>query len=170
MPDQGDQVDQALPPQVLTNIPPPANMEMQGDMAENWKFFKASWQNYEVATRLDQQPEAVRVATLLSVMGKDCFKTYQHLDMTAAERSSVEDILKKMGEHYEPQHNVIFERFKFNSCDQKDGEGIETYVARLRKLSSSCDYGNLTDEMIRDCIVLGIRSKDSEKDSSGNLL
>ena len=40
-------VKMADPPQVLTNIPPPARMEMQGDPAENWKYFKASWQNYE---------------------------------------------------------------------------------------------------------------------------
>ena len=118
-------------------------MEMQGDSAENWKSFKASWQNYEIAVILNQQPAAVRIATLLSVMGRDCFKTYQHLAMIQAERGNIENILTKRGEHFKPQHNIIFERFKYDTCNQTEGEGIKTYVLRLRKLASTCDYVNL---------------------------
>jgi hypothetical protein len=41
---------------------------------------------------------------------------------------------------------------------QKQEETFDSYLAGLRKLASSCDYGNLEDEMIRDNIVYGITS------------
>ena len=37
---------------------------------------------------------------------------------------------------------------------------MDAYVNRLRKLASSCDFGTLTDELIRDRLVIGVRDRD----------
>ena len=47
--------------------------------------------------------------------------------------------------------------FQFNGRVQKEGETIADFVAALRKLAESCQFGNVLEEMLRDRIVCGIR-------------
>ena len=42
-------------------------MVCRGDIPSNWEFFKEQWQDYEVATGLDQKNQQVRLATFRSV-------------------------------------------------------------------------------------------------------
>jgi len=58
------------------------------------------------------------------------------------------------------QRNVVFERYVFNSCVQSHDEHVDAYVDRLRKLASSCDFGALTNELICDRLVIGLRDRD----------
>lgn len=37
---------------------------------------------------------------------------------------------------------------------------MDAYVNRLRKLASSGDFGTLTDELIRDRLVIGVQDRD----------
>ena len=52
--------------------------------------------------------------------------------------------------------NETFERYKFNSRNQENGEPIELYVAELRKMAKSCNYRDLEESLIRDRVVLGV--------------
>lgn len=46
---------------------------------------------------------------------------------------------------------------RFNCRKQQEGESIEEYLTALYSLVELCDYGVLRDELLRDCIVVGIR-------------
>ena len=129
------------PSSVFNNFPLPSPMDVTGDILNNWKFFKLQWNDYEIATELNTKSEAIRMATLRSVMGKECLKIYQHLDIT-------EENKKKVKESY-----------IFGSSNQGQSERIEQYVARLRHLASTCDFGTLHDDLLRDRLVLGIHDK-----------
>ena len=50
------------------NVPIPTPMKCKGDKVSNWEFFRQQWEDYEIATGLDQQDAKVRLATLHSVM------------------------------------------------------------------------------------------------------
>ncbi len=140
-----------------SSIPAPSKMEMKGDLVNNWQYFKRSWENYEVATELTKKSDAIRVATLLSVMGRECYQVYENLPLTADERKKTDTILEKLGNHFEPQRNTIYERYMYNSAMQEAHENIEQFYNRLRKLSSTCNFGTLLDEMLRDRLVIGIK-------------
>ncbi len=142
-----------------STFPVPDKMEIRGDLKANWNFFQSQWENYEIATELNAKDDKIRVASLLSVMGKDCYRIYKHLDMEVADREKTATILTAMRKHFEPQVNVIYERYVFNTTDQESSEGIDQYVTKLRQLSESCEFGTSHDELIRDRIVLG--TKDS---------
>ena len=137
-------------------IPPPQPMDTKGNVAANWKYFKSSWQNYFVALELKKKDPTVQIATLKAVMGKECFQIYEHLPLSDEEHKDLYTILSALTEHFEPKTNVIYERYIFNSCKQENTENIESYLARLRKLAATCEYGALLDEMLRDRIVIGI--------------
>ena len=45
------------------------------------------------------------------------------------------------------------------SCEQNQGESIDSYITRLRKFASSCEFGTLTDELIREKLVIGLNNR-----------
>ena len=130
-------------------------MEMTGDLASNWPFFRSQFENYEIATGLNEKGNAVRVATLLSVKGKECFRVFKHLEMADDDRKKIEPTLTALQAHFEPTRNVIYERFKFNTCEQSKGETVAQYITKLRQLASTCEFGSLENDLIRDRLVLG---------------
>ena len=136
-------------------------MDLKGDLVSNWQYFRSSWKNYEIATELNKKDIPIRVATLLSVMGKECYQVYENLPMSEEERKDPEVILVSLGTHFEPQRNTIYERYVFNSAFQESNENIEQFLNRLRKLASTCVYATLLDELIRDRLVIGIRDNAS---------
>jgi hypothetical protein len=138
-----------------SGIPPPSPLEVHGDAKSNWEFFEEQWSNYEIATELHGKTAIIRLATLKSIIGKEGMKILQHLPMTTEERLVPAIVLQKLREHFTPQTNIVFERYQFFSRNQEAGESVDTYVTVLRKLASTCDFGDIGDSLIRDRIVLG---------------
>ena len=64
-----------------------------------------------------------------------------------------------MEAYFKPKRDVVYERYVFNSSSQQQEESTDEYVNRLRKYAASCNFGSLTDELIRDRLVLGIRDQ-----------
>ena len=58
-----------------------------------------------------------------------------------------------------PRKNITFERHKFNRRNQEPGELIDQYAMELRKLVASCEFKDLKDGLIRDCIVFEISNE-----------
>ena len=67
-----------------------------------------------------------------------------------------------MEDYFLLKKNVVYERYVFNSCFQAPEESIDCYTNRLRKLASSCQFEALTEEMIRDRLVIGIQDKSTK--------
>ena len=83
---------------MVHNIPLLAKMNMNGDITQNWRYFQDGWENYVIAKDLRSKGAELIVATLLSVMGKECYQVYMHLPMTEGERQDHRSILKKLTE------------------------------------------------------------------------
>jgi hypothetical protein len=146
-----------------TSIPPPQSLEMTGDMATNWEAFRDSWDNYAIATELTKKPDAVVVATLLTVMGKECFKIYKNLPLTDDERKSTQTRLDKLGEEFQSKRNIIYERYKYYCTVQELNENFDRFLNRLRERIATCKYTALENEMLRDRIVFGITNNDTRE-------
>jgi len=108
--------------------------------------------------------EDKQVATLLSVIGG---KTYALLsDLLAPTKpatKSLKDLKEALQAHFEPKPVVIAERFQFHRRNQEPGESVAEYEAELRRLASSCKFGDYLSEAIRDRLVCGLRSESTQK-------
>ena len=69
-----------------------------------------------------------------------------------------ECLKRKFGELCNPQANITMERHKFNTRTQQRGESIQTYISDLKNKASTCEFGDLKDEMIKDRLVCGIEN------------
>ena len=115
---------------VPSNFPVPATVVCRGDVASNWEFFRQQWEDYEVTTELVQQKMAVQLASLRSIMGKECLQIYRNLSLTPEQQESVQGCLEALEAYFKPQRNVVYERYVFNSCVRSQDENVDTYVNR----------------------------------------
>ena len=61
--------------------------------------------------------------------------------------------LGKLNAYFKPQKNIPFERHTFRQAFQDPSETMDAYVTRLKRLVQTCDYGDSSDEMIRDQVL-----------------
>jgi len=122
---------------------------------------------------VDDQP-----AILLSYVGQ---KTYELLrDLLAPIQPadcSLDTLVKTLEEHFEPKPNIIAERYKFHKRSQAQNESVTEYLAELRKLATTCEFGKATgvdsvsaamstallNNTLRDRFVVGLRSENIQK-------
>ena len=116
------------------------------------------------ASRLVKQPKEERTATLLTCLGADALEVVDGLNFADdEERKDIDVVLEKLEVFCVGETKEIYERYQFNKRDQESGESIDSYVASLRTLAKTCNYGSLLDSLICDRIVVGIRDNGTRK-------
>lgn len=142
------------------HIRPPSELQWSGNLGENWKFFRQKFEIYLVASKSQNEDSEYQVSLLLSIIGDRALKVFNNFTYTGTESAKdLKNVLSKFDNYFLPEVNVTFERHNFFLREQKDNEPIDEYVTDLRDLSSTCDFGSLTDSLIKDRIVLGIKDR-----------
>ena len=101
---------------------------------------------------------------LLNLAGADAILTVESFQYaTHKSWKNPEVLLTQFGEQCMPTKNIIIDRHRFNTTNQKAAEPISSYVASLGILANKCEFGTLTDDLIRDRIVCGIYSDCARK-------
>jgi hypothetical protein len=65
--------------------------------------------------------------------------------------------------HYAPKKLVIAERYRFHNCVQREGESVSMFVANLKRLACTCNFGARLNRALRDRFVCGLRSANIKK-------
>ena len=117
------------------------------------------FKTYFVAAELSEKSEAVQVARLLNAAGPEAQEVHELFEYEAeADKKKYTKILEKFTEYCRPKKNVVYERYKFWSHSQKEGELFDPWLKDLRIIAKDCEF---TEEqnMIRDKIVFGVYDK-----------
>ena len=139
-------------------------MEMAGSLAENWRRWRQIWDSFEIISNLRNCDNTYRVATFITCIGTDALDVYNGLPFeTEEDKKDMEKILDLMETYCIGELNVIYERYVFNNRNQATDETIDAYTSALRTMASTCQFGVLKEELIRDRIVCGIRENATRK-------
>ncbi|XP_076830306.1 uncharacterized protein LOC143476162 isoform X2 [Brachyhypopomus gauderio] len=149
-------LDKDLEPTTRMNfIQQPEELKLTGNVSENWKRFKQSFELYSLAIGLETEER--KVALLQTVAGRAALDVYNTFVFTEEEKDNYEVVMKKFEEYCTPRKNETYERYVFRNRLQKESESFEQYVTDLRLKSQSCNFEALRDSMIRDQIVIGVQ-------------
>ncbi|GBL84994.1 Retrovirus-related Pol polyprotein from transposon 17.6 [Araneus ventricosus] len=138
--------------------PPVAINFSCSNLADTWNRWTQKLKNYLIASEKDKKPDGVKIAILLNLLGDegtDIFNTFKSENRKSIEK--FDDVLEMFTNYCIPRRNVVFERFKFFSCSQQEGQQVDNYLTELKTLASTCDFGDQEEGLIRDRVVLGIR-------------
>ena len=75
---------------------------------------------------------------------------------TEEEKEDIDVVLQLPEEYCGGETNETYERYVFNKRDQQRGESFDIYSTSPRSSAKTNSYGELTDNLLRDCIVLGL--------------
>ena len=142
----------------VNQIPFPQKLDMSANFATKWRRFHARWTNYCVATDLNYAPARKRTATFLAIIGNDAYSLFESLDFGDQDRNDIDVVIAKFREHCVGETNVTYERYVFNKRSQDTGESFDTFLADLRRLIKTCEYGALEESILKDRIVMGIHN------------
>lgn len=76
------------------------------------------------------------------------------------DKKNLDFVKQKLKEHLTPKVNHAYERHKFNWMKQSEGETFNEFLVAVRLQAKRCQFGDLTDELPRDCIMVGITNHD----------
>ena len=81
---------------MASHLPVPESMNLSGNVQENWSYFKEQWQNYLVASGLNEKAGEVQIATFLVLIGKECYQVYRKLALTEEAQKDLNAIVKAL--------------------------------------------------------------------------
>ena len=139
-------------------IPAPKALNLNGNVAENWRRWRKAFELYMTATEKDKKLQKIQCATFLTLAGESAIAVWETLTFEETEKDKIEPLVAKFEEYCIPKKNITHERHMFNLRKQKPDESVEQFVTELKRLAKNCEYGELTDSIIKDRIVEGINN------------
>ncbi|XP_049275985.1 uncharacterized protein K02A2.6-like [Rhipicephalus sanguineus] len=132
------------------------------DVTESdWTAYKERLTSFLIVNKV---PDSHKVHAFLSIIGP---RTYGLLKSLATpdlpSEKSFEQLKSLLDAHLAPKPSIIGERAKFYRRTQSEGESLPEYVAELRKLAQSCQFGANLDEALRDRFVCGLLREDVQR-------
>ena len=106
---------------------------------------------------------ARKTSTLVYCLGPQAEDVLSTFNLTAQQQNDYDVVRTNFLRYFNVRKNVIFERARFNLRMQQEGESAEQFIMNLYQLIEHCEYGAMTDELLRDKIVIGILDKELSK-------
>ncbi|GFT56858.1 transposon Ty3-G Gag-Pol polyprotein [Nephila pilipes] len=118
----------------------PASLKFSlGNVKEKWRKWRQELENYLLATEKDERAVKIKNAILLNLLGSEGLEIYNTFKFESPEsKANYSEVLQKFEDYCSPRQNVVYERYKFFSCVQLEGQTIESYVTLLKTLASTC--------------------------------
>lgn len=93
-------------------VPP---MVMSGNLAENWRRWRARFENYLIATECNKKSEVTQCAQLLHYIGEEAYEIYTTFSINEGEKDKLKELIQKFESHFLPKENLVYERHQFFS-------------------------------------------------------
>ncbi len=141
----------------IIGLSPPSPFTFKGNLAESWKQWQKALDFYLTATESDSKSDKVKTSILLTCIGEKGREIYDTFEFeNAGDKLKLKPVLKKFEEYCNPRSNTTFERHKFFTYHQEEGQTFTSFVTELKKRSAACEFDTLKDSLIKDMIICGI--------------
>ncbi|UYV75691.1 K02A2.6-like [Cordylochernes scorpioides] len=108
---------------------------------------------------LEEASEEKKKAYLLTLIGGKAYETLKNLCSPKLPKEyKYEELIEKLVEYFSPRRSIIVERFMFFGRIQKETESVSEYLVEIKRLASTCGFGEFLKESLRDKLVCGMRN------------
>ena len=117
---------------------------------ERWTTWKREFQFYLTASESNNKPDEIKTSRLLSAIGpKQCQSQEKFIIPSTLQMMKIDVVVQKFEDYFTPKKNITYQRYRFFSYNQSDGQSIDSYATELRTRADHCDFGDLRDSVIR---------------------
>uniref|UniRef100_T1I2W9 Retrotransposon gag domain-containing protein n=1 Tax=Rhodnius prolixus TaxID=13249 RepID=T1I2W9_RHOPR len=152
-------IDMAQSEDGILHLQLPTGFNWEGNVTDKWKIFKQQFQIYVTASGISSSKNSGKrlCALLLHALGPESLPVYNSFKFQKKEVDNFESLIEKFDQYFLPKKNVVFEQHMFFTRNQSAEENIEKYVAELRNLAQSCEFGQMEDMLIRGRVICGLK-------------
>ncbi|UYV66470.1 hypothetical protein LAZ67_4001799 [Cordylochernes scorpioides] len=144
----------------MDHFKPSSQFELTTNNAEAWETWKFEFLLYSDAIQLETKPVKQQRAILLHNIGDVALNIYKTFGLQETlTNPTITEILEKFDNHFKPFKNVIYRIYNFFSEVQEKNQSFDDFVTKVKNKALDCDFGDLTESLIRDRIVLGVLDK-----------
>ena len=105
-----------------------------------------------------------KVSVLLTVIGSRNYGLIRSLVAPALPKDkTLEQLIAFLKGHFQPKPLVVAECYRFHQRTQGSTESVQGFIADLRRLAITCDFGAFLDRALRDQFVFGLHSEQIRK-------
>ena len=148
---------QILITMALTGLKAPPPLNLDDNMAMNWKAWYSAFDIYATASGVVNKPEKVQCCIFLHVAGAEAQKVYRTLEMDTNDKDKLEPLVAAFREYCEGKTNLTITRYQFNSFNQTT-EHMDEYIRELQNKVTYCDYGPVEKSILCDRLICGVKS------------
>lgn len=135
------------------NIPvnPVSTFNPVGDhssLSQRWKRWLRGFEFYAEAAGVKDEKQKRQL--LLHSAGPEVQDIFDTLMNCGEDYKTAKE---RLTEYFTPHKNIPYHRHLFRQEKQNEGETIAQFVTRLRQLSVDCEFGEQTNEFIRDQVI-----------------
>lgn len=88
--------------------------------------------------------EEKKTAFFITMCGTDTYEILMSLSIPRLPSElKYSEIIALLNNYFDPKRNKRAERYKFNKCEQENGETIGDFIVRLKSLAQFCEFGDV---------------------------
>lgn len=146
---------------------PPKEMSFVDNISEQQKEWHQQFNIFIIASGKNEETDERKINILLNLIGTQGIKIYNNLKKPK-KSSDISNYISYyilccqwFSEYCEPRKIITFQRYRFGSCIQKEGETFDEFVTELKTFTYLCGFKE-EDNIICDRIVFGIRDAETK--------
>jgi hypothetical protein len=147
---------------MATNLKPPEELDLfSANLAETWKSWRRQMELYLLASGVKEKEGKTQVAVLLHCAGVQAQEVFDNFTFGQREsKNNPDHVFQKFEEYCKPITNEVMESFRFwnTPCDNN----FESFLTSLRSRAKLCNFGNMSDRLLRDKIVFSVSGRKQE--------
>lgn len=153
----------------MNHLIPPFVEDAEGSTALRWEKWREHFDAYLTWKDVDDHEEKFK--SLMLFGGPDVRKIISKIqideDHVLGNRYQI--ATRMLDEYFVPRMSKAYERQKFRQMLPGSNEKLDTFIIRLKKQATYCDFGDQTDNMLVDQVIattknIQLRRKFLEKD------
>ena len=130
------------------------DVEKLNEEVEDFEIYVSRIKLYFIVNDTDVKKQ---VPLLLTLIGAKSYTLAKNLlTPKSPELCKLDEIIDALTSYYKPKMNIVYERYKFYSRNQKADESVSDFVKEIKTLAHTCDFGETLTMMLRDRFVMGI--------------
>ncbi len=143
----------------MDSIKPPAELDFHsGILSENWRRWSETMKIF-LNLGMAKAKEDEQCSAFLYIIGQGGSDIFETLTIPSGQENKIEALFEVFKVYCTPKKNLTIERHKFNTRFQGKDETVDEYITDLKTIAKRCNFGTLTDELVRDRIVCGTNSE-----------
>ena len=124
-----------------------------------------AWENYEIRLTAwlelqDITQDDKKRAALISEIGPDTFAVLKDLAFPEeVSRKTFNQLLELLRSHFKKSRTPMADRLLLHNRKQGEKETLTEFIAALKKIASTCDYGAELENRLRDAFLFGVKNQ-----------